>query len=66
MSRSWADIAADHKKEMRQLLAEVWRRYDRVPEERKRQAMQLIESWFNDQLDYKELLRKLEQLAAEN
>ena len=66
MSKGWAEIAAEHKKEMRQVMAEIWRRYDRIPDERKRQAMQLIESWFNDQLGYEELLRKLEQLAAES
>jgi len=63
---SWAEIAVEHKREMRRIMAEVWRRYDRVPEERKAEARRLIEAWFNDELSYEELLAKLEELAAKN
>jgi len=63
VAKSWAEIAVEHKREMRRIMAEIWRRYDRFPEERKGEAMQLIEAWFNEELEYEELLRRLEQLA---
>ncbi len=66
MGSSWAEIAAEHKREIRRIMAEVWRRYDRVPEERKAEARKLIETWFNDELSYEELLAKLEELATKN
>ena len=66
MSSRIIDIVELHKREMRRIMAEVWRRYDRVPEERKAEARRLIEAWFNDELSYEELLAKLEELATEN
>ena len=66
MGGSWAEIAVEHKREMRRIMAEVWRRYDRVPEARKTEARRLIEAWLNDELSYEELLAKLEELAAKN
>ena len=66
MSGSSIDIIELHKREMRRIMAEVWRRYDRVPEARKAEARRLIEAWLNDELSYEELLAKLEELAAEN
>ncbi len=63
MSEAGIDVVELHKREMRRLMAEIWRRYDRIPEERKEQAKRLIEAWFNDEITYEELLRQLEQLA---
>ncbi len=66
MSSGTIDIVELHKREMRRIMAEVWRRYDRVPEDRKPEARRLIEAWFNDEIGYEELLAKLEELATKN
>ncbi len=66
MGSSWTEIAVERKREMRRIMAEAWRRYDRVLEEHKAEARRLIEARFNDELEYEELLAKLEELAGEN
>ncbi|MEB3774783.1 MAG: hypothetical protein GSR86_07660 [Desulfurococcales archaeon] len=66
MSEGWVDVVELHKREMRRIMTEIWRRYDRIPRERRKQAMDLIEAWFNNQLEYEELLKRLEQLAGED
>jgi len=63
VSEAWVDVVELHKREMRRIMAEIWRRYDRVPQDRKEKAKELIEAWFNDEITYEELLRRLEQLA---
>jgi len=63
VSEAWVDEVELHKREMRRIMTEVWRRYDRVPQDRRKEAIALIEAWFNEEIGYEELLEMLERLA---
>ncbi len=54
----------ENKEALRELFGRVWDLYDRVPENLRGIARELVDKWLNGEIEYHDLVRRLELLAA--